>query len=56
MKRCYIEYLNAEKGFQEDRIWFEGENAYALALAWGREHIENFNLEMIRYSLEEPSA
>ena len=43
-----IEYLNCKKNFQKDSVQFQGPCAYEKALAWGKENLENFNLDMIR--------
>ena len=48
---CYIEYLNAKKGFRMDHVKFTGENAYDDAEKWGRANLKNFNLDMIRSKL-----
>jgi hypothetical protein len=50
MDKCYIEYLNASKNFQRDIIYFEGENAYEDAVAWGQTNLENFIRDMIKYA------
>lgn len=47
---CYIEYLNASKGFLNDIIRFEGDDAFELAVAWGKENLDNFSIDMIRIS------
>ena len=44
--KTYIEFLNKDKNFQPDRIEFD---SYEDAVTWGRENIENFNLDMIHY-------
>ena len=43
-----IDYLNSKKNFQKDSEQFQGSNAYETAVAWGKENLENFNLDMIR--------
>lgn len=53
MKRCFIEYLNATKGFQKDIAWFEGEDAEVQAKEWGMANLENFSIDMIRFSSDE---
>lgn len=49
MDKCYIEYLNASKNIQRAIIYFEGENAYEDAVAWGQANLENFIRDMIKY-------
>jgi hypothetical protein len=44
----YIEFLNAAKGYANDRKYFEGENAFEQAVAWGRVNLENFSMDMVR--------
>jgi len=46
-KGCYIDFLNKDKNFQEDRKNFEGDNAYEDAIKWGRENLEKFHIDMI---------
>lgn len=49
MKEYYIiEYLNCKKNFQKDFVQFLGQNAYQEAVKWGRENLENFNLDMVK--------
>ena len=49
MKEEYIiEYLNSKKNFQKNSVQFKGPSAYEKAVAWGKENLENFNLDMIR--------
>lgn len=43
-----IDYLNCKKNFQKDSVQFKGPSAYEEAVAWGKENLENFNLDMIR--------
>ena len=43
-----IEYLNCKKNFQKDSVQFQGSYGYEQAVKWGKENLENFNLEMIR--------
>jgi hypothetical protein len=45
MIKFYIDFLNKEKGFKQDRIKF---NSYENAVTWGRKNLEGFNLDMIR--------
>ena len=42
----YIEYLNKDKNFQVDRIYFE---TYEQARAWALTNFEKFNPDMIKY-------
>lgn len=49
MDRCFIEYLNASKNFKRDIIYFEGENVYEDAVAWGQANLENFIRDMVKY-------
>lgn len=42
----YIDFLNKEKGFKEDRKYF---NSYDMALKWSKVNFEKFNLDMIKY-------
>ena len=43
-----IDYLNSKKNFQKDSEQFQGPCAYEKAVTWGKENLENFNLDMIR--------
>ncbi len=45
-EQVYIDYLNKEKGFKRDRIYFD---SYAEAVEWGRKNFERFNTDMIKY-------
>ena len=45
-EQVYIDYLNKEKGFKRDRIYFD---SYAEAVEWGRKNFERFNTDMINY-------
>ena len=42
----YIDFLNKEKGFKEDRIKFD---SYALAVKWAETNFDKFNHDMIKY-------
>ena len=42
----YIDFLNKEKGFKEDRIKFD---SYELAVKWAKTNLEKFNHDMIKY-------
>ena len=46
--RYYIDFLNKKNNFREERIVFEGHDAYEQAVKWGKENLGNFNEEMIR--------
>lgn len=49
MKEHYIiEYLNSKKNFQKDSMQFQGPNSYEQAIKWGKDNLENFNLDMIK--------
>lgn len=41
-----IEYLNKDN---IDTMYFSGENMWESAVDWGRNNIDNFNLDMIKY-------
>ena len=45
-EQVYIDYINKEKGFKPDRIYFD---SYAEAVEWGRKNFEKFNTDMINY-------
>ena len=42
----YIDFLNKEKGFKEDRIKFD---SYELAVKWAKTNLEKFNHDIIKY-------
>lgn len=44
--KVYIDYLNKQKGFKQDRIKF---NSYEEAVKWARKNFEKFNTDMIKY-------
>lgn len=46
LKIIFIEYLNKDKNFTVDKIYFEN---YKDAVQWGKDNFENFNLDMIKY-------
>lgn len=49
MKEYYIiEYLNCKKNFQKESVQFQGPHAYEEAVKWGKENLENFNLDMVK--------
>ena len=45
-EKVYIDYMNKEKGFKRDRIYFD---SYAEAVEWGKKNFERFNTDMINY-------
>lgn len=45
-EKVYIDFLNKDKGFQQDRIYFD---SYEDAVKWGRKNFERFDSDMIRY-------
>jgi hypothetical protein len=51
----YIDFLNKDKGFKVDRVTFTGYEAYEDCVRWGRENLENFNLDMVKLEFLEPS-
>jgi hypothetical protein len=42
-----ITFLNKEKSFQKDTIYFE---SYEEAVQWGLSNLEKFNSEMIQFN------
>ena len=44
--RLYIDYLNKDKQYSKDRIYFDTLND---AILWGRDNIHNFNMDLIHY-------
>jgi hypothetical protein len=44
--KVYIDYLNKQKGFKQDRIKF---NSYEEAVKWAKANFEKFNPDMIKY-------
>lgn len=46
--RLYIEYLNRGKNFAVDRKYFTGPDAEDNAIAWGRENLSNFHIDMVK--------
>jgi hypothetical protein len=53
-EKVYIDYLNKQKGFKQDRIKF---NSYEEAVKWARKNFEKFNSDMIKYeSVNEAST
>lgn len=45
--QIFIEYLNMSKNFQIDREYFDN---WESAKNWGKENLENFNIDMIRFN------
>ena len=45
-EKVYIDYLNKQKGFKQDRIKF---NSYEEAVKWAKKNFEKFNPDMIKY-------
>jgi hypothetical protein len=45
-EKVYIDYLNKQKGFKQDRIKF---NSYEEAVKWAKKNFEKFNSDMIKY-------
>ena len=45
-EQIYIEFLNKDKDFQKDTKYF---TEYSEAIKWGRENLENFNIDMIKF-------
>lgn len=48
----YIEFLNKDKNFQQDKKYF---TSYETAKEWGKKEFDNFNLDMIKYG-ENPNS
>jgi len=48
-KGTCIEYLNKDKNYSIDTMYFSGENMWESAVDWGRNNIDNFTLDMINY-------
>ena len=47
--KVYIDFLNKEKGFKQDRIKF---NSYEDAVKWARKNFDKFSPDMIKYESE----
>jgi len=45
-KNIYIDFLNWEKNFKLDRVYF---TTYEAAVKWGKKNFEKFNPDMIKY-------
>lgn len=45
-EKVFIDFLNKDKGFKEDRIYFDN---YDDAVKWGKENLEKFHPDMISY-------
>lgn len=50
MENCYIDFLNSKNGFKEERKWFSGPNAFEDAVSWGKLNLENFHIDMVKYT------
>lgn len=48
MKKIYIEYLNKDKNFTVDKIYFE---TYEEAKIWAKSNFEKFNPDIIKFEL-----
>jgi hypothetical protein len=48
MEKFYIDYLNKDKNFTVDRIYFE---TYENAQIWALENFEKFDPDMINFEL-----
>lgn len=46
----YVVFMNKAKGFQEDKKFFRGKNAYAQAETWAKKEFEKFDPDFISYS------
>ncbi|MEN8965972.1 MAG: hypothetical protein ABF250_08300 [Polaribacter sp.] len=44
--RIYINFLNKDKKFKEDREYF---NSMEDAIKWGSDNFDKFNIDMINY-------
>ena len=49
METIYINYLNKDKNFTKDQKEFTGATALEDARKWGKENLDNFNMDMINY-------
>ena len=47
MDPFFIEYLNKDKGFLIDRIYFK---TYNEAILWAKSNLSNFNTDIIKQS------
>ena len=45
----YIEYLNKDKKYTKDKKVFKGQHALKDAIAWGKQNLSNFNIDMVKY-------
>jgi hypothetical protein len=45
-EQVYIQFMNKDKAYTQDTKNF---NSYADAVSWGKENLDNFNLDMINY-------
>ena len=51
-KTVYIDFLNKDKGFKEDRIFFE---TYEDAVKWAKDNFERFDPDMIHLTMSNPN-
>ena len=52
MTKLYIDYLNKDNNFREDRVYFLGatyESALKKATKWGKKNLDNFHIDMINF-------
>ncbi|QKX07744.1 hypothetical protein HN014_22350 (plasmid) [Aquimarina sp. TRL1] len=47
--KVFIDFLNKEKKFKKDRIFFEGVSCINDAINWGKNNLENFHMDMINH-------
>lgn len=45
MRIYYIEFLNKDKGFKQDKKTFSN---YEMAVNWGKSNLGNFNTDMVK--------
>ena len=45
-QECYIEYLNASKGFSKTKKIFK---SYKQAETWGKKNLPNYHPDMIKF-------
>ncbi len=45
MRIYYIEFLNKDKGFKQDKKTFTN---YEVAVNWGKSNLGNFNTDMVK--------
>jgi hypothetical protein len=49
MEIVYIDFLNKDKRFRQDRKYFEGENAFNDAVNWAKKNLQRYDEDMIKY-------